>query len=503
MLRSRWSGPVACGLFIGLGLAAPACVDKAPPAPAVDPALIADNLLTAPPSQLTKQLDIGIGGKVTYLGYTTDQTRIAPGDKVAITHYWRVDQAPGKNWRVFSHLVGDGTDFVNVDQTDMRKGLPVERWTAGQIIRDPQTFILRKDWRSAKATLLVGIYKKGGHTINDRMAITGPSKDNAAIVITFDVDVSKAAPLPDQVIVRKAVGPIVIDGKADEPSWATAPSAALLTAEGGPDIKGGTTAHLTWDDHYLYAFVAATDDDVASEYTKADEPIWKSDVVELFIDADGNGKGYVELQVSPRNVHFDSWFPGGRAPSGELDFDAGLQSAVVVHGTLDNRDDDDEGWDAEIAIPLAVVRGKDPAMAVRLPPQPGDTWRLNVVRVDYPRGGQAAAVAWNRIRYSDFHSLDRMLTVTFAGVDGSTTAAAPGSGAGTAAGSGAGTAAGSAENGALGNGPGSPSGSGLTVAPALNGKPPGGATAAGLGPGAAPTSPARRTAQPPTATAVP
>ena len=254
-----------------------ACVDKSPPAPAVDPGLIAENLLAAPPADIATRVDATFGTGIVYLGNTIELAHtgpVAPGDKISIIHYWQVNQAPGKNWRVFSHLVGDGNDFVNVDQTDMRKGHPVERWTAGQIIRDPQTFILRKDWRSAKATLLVGIYKKGGHTINDRMAITGPSKDNAAIVITFDVDVSKAAPLPDQVIVRKAAGPIVIDGKADEPSWATAPSAALITAEGGPDVKGGTTAHLTWDDQYLYAFVAATDDDVASEYTKADEPIW-------------------------------------------------------------------------------------------------------------------------------------------------------------------------------------------------------------------------------------
>ena len=124
----RLPAPVrACAL---VGLLGSACVDKAPAPPPVDPAMVADNLLTAPPAQLTKQLDIDIGGKVTYLGYTTDQQRIAPGDKVAITHYWRVDQAPGKGWRVFSHLVGDGSDFVNVDQTDMRKGHPVEKWTA-------------------------------------------------------------------------------------------------------------------------------------------------------------------------------------------------------------------------------------------------------------------------------------------------------------------------------------------------------------------------------------
>ena len=34
----------------------------------------------------------------------------------------QVNQAPGKNWKIFSHLVGDEANFSNVDQTDMRKG---------------------------------------------------------------------------------------------------------------------------------------------------------------------------------------------------------------------------------------------------------------------------------------------------------------------------------------------------------------------------------------------
>ena len=466
MVRSRLGH--ACLLAGLLG----SCVDKAPPAPVVDPALVADNLLSAPPAQLTKQLDVDIGGKVTYLGYTTDQPRITPGEKVAITHYWRVDQAPGKNWRVFSHLVGDGNDFVNVDQTDMRKGYPVDKWTTGQIIRDPQTFILRKDWHSPKATLQVGLYKKGGRTVADRLAITGPSsKDNALQVVTFDVDVSQSAPLPGQLVVRKAAGPIVIDGKADEPAWASATSAALVTAEGGPDVKGATTAFLTWDDRFLYAFVSATDSDVWSDYAQADEPIWKQDVIELFIDADGNGRGYVELQVSPRNVHFDSWFVGGRAPAGDLAYDAHITSAVQVRGTLDNRNDDDQGWDAEIAIPLEAVKGLDPAMAVHVPPQPGDTWHLNVVRVDYPRGDRPGAVAWNRIRYSDFHSLDRMLSVSFTAAEGAAPTPAPSTPA---------------------------------IAPAPPIVPPPTTPAPGSAAGsAAPANPAQRVRTPPTATPVP
>ncbi|HVK75952.1 MAG TPA: carbohydrate-binding family 9-like protein [Kofleriaceae bacterium] len=397
-----------------------ACVDKAPPAPAIDPALVAENLLTAPPADV-HPVGAVFDGKVTYLGNTIERTQVAPGDKIVVTHYWQVNQPPGRDWRIFSHLVGDQGDFANVDLTDMRKGHPSERWQAGQVIRDPQTFILRKDWRSPKATLVIGLYKKGGHKISDRMKVTtGEAKDEAVTVATFEVDVSRAAPLPGQVVIKQAPAPIVVDGKADEPGWqGAAATAAFQTAEGGPEPKGPTSAKLTWDEQNLYLFVSAEDDDVASTFGNDDDPIWKADVIEVFIDADGNGSGYVELQVSPKNVHFDAWFPTVR-PQSDVSWSSGMTTAVNVRGTLNDSSDDDQGWDAEFAIPWAAVKGANPAMAVTLPPKPGDTWRLNVVRADYGKDGKPSAASWNRIRFSEWHSLDRMLTVTFADVTGGT-----------------------------------------------------------------------------------
>jgi hypothetical protein len=74
-----------------------------------------------------------------------------------------------------------------------------------------------------------------------------------------------------------------------------------------------------------------------------------------------------------------------------------------------------QGWEVEIAIPWAAVKGREDAMSVRLPPQVGDRWRMNVVRVDKKQGAQnPTASSWNRISYQDWHGLERMLTVVFA-----------------------------------------------------------------------------------------
>ena len=134
--------------------------------------------------------------------------------------------------------------------------------------------------------------------------------------------------------------------------------------------------------------------------------------------------------MSPTNVQFDTWWPTGRSAPDDKAYSAGMKTAVNVRGTVNAGNGDDQGWDAELAIPLAAVKGQDSAMAVRVPPQLGDTWRVNVVRVAFPKGSPQAGAAWNRIRASDYHSLDRMLTVKFGDATGSLLAGAPGEASG-------------------------------------------------------------------------
>jgi len=174
-------------------------------------------------------------------------------------------------------------------------------------------------------------------------------------------------------------------------------------------------------------FVSVTDTDIVNTYKNHDDPIWKQDAVEIFIDADSNRRGYVELQVSPANVTFDAWWATTRAQPSDEKWDSNMETAVKLRGTAEPGDTD-QGWDAEIAIPYAAVKGRDDAMKVNIPPQVGDRWRLNIVRADVKTGSTSAfsggASSWNRITNSDFHALDRMLTVVFADKTGSITPSA-------------------------------------------------------------------------------
>jgi hypothetical protein len=441
--------------LVVLLLAIGACVDKGsgPQPKKIDPGFVGKHLLTAAPP-LTATLNTGFGGKVIYLGNTVDQTRIAPGGPVKITHYWKVLVPPGAGWKPFTLFRGDPgfADFMALPDTDMATAHGPATWRAGEIIEDPQELTLRPDWRSPHATLSIGLIAPGAHGIDDRMAATGGTVvDRAAVARVFDVDLSRAPPPPGTIHVPYARGPITIDGNGTEQGWGSAlTSPEFATGEGSPEPVGKAIARMTWDDQNLYVFISVTDSDVFSEYKNHDDPLWKEDCVEMFIDADGNKKGYVELQVNPNNATFDSWFAGPRAAKGDEAWTSGMQTAVVMRGTADKGGDTDQGWDVEIAVPWAAVKGRDDAMPITIPPKVGDRWKLNVVRVDKKTGDANPSVSsWNRITYSDFHALDRMLTVVWADQSGGV---APGTPVGLppvpapppAEGSGAGSGSGSA-----------------------------------------------------------
>lgn len=408
-------------------LALIACVDagSGPQPKKIDRKVIATNLLTEVPANITR-FDVGMAGMVNYVGNVVPTTIAIPGQATKLTHIWQVVIPPGPGWRVFAQVRGDpGTaDFMNLDATDMEIGHPVSTWRSGELIADPLEFTLRPDWKSKTATLFVGLIQVGGHQLGDRMACSGPHVlDRAILAQSFQVDLSKAPPPPGTVYIAHAAGPITIDGVANDPGWANAQlSPDFATAEGSQDPVGKANAKLSWDEDNLYLFVTIQDTDIVSPFTNHDDHLWMADAVEMFIDADGNRRGYVELQINPNNATFDSWFASTRAQPGDDKWDSNMVTQVKLRGTT-KEGDTDQGWDVEVAVPWAAVKGKDEAMQVNLPPHVGDRWRLNVVRTNQRTGGkqqaEGGASSWNRITVGDFHALDRMLTVVFADPTGS------------------------------------------------------------------------------------
>jgi hypothetical protein len=169
-------------------------------------------------------------------------------------------------------------------------------------------------------------------------------------------------------------------------------------------------ARVVFDDTHLYVAFQVTDRNLQSPHRNADDHLWEQDCVEVFLDPDGDGRNYFEIQVSPRGVVFDTRYDSRRQPQpfGHVDWQSEAQVGVALRGTLDD-DQVDEGYYVELRVPFtALAAGATPTA----PPTPGSTWRMNFYVMDKSPQGQDAA-GWSPVLVPDFHATDRFGRVTF------------------------------------------------------------------------------------------
>ena len=413
--------------LVALGGLAMGCVEQAEDKPTKeDEEFIKKNLLSAPPTpQFVVNADLD--GKVTYLGMDASPNPVEAGKDVRLTHYWKVNVAPGEGWKMFTHISGTNKQgFANVDHTPISGKYPPSRWKAGDIIRDQHTFRPPAGWTYDHLEVYVGLYKGG-----ERMAIkSGPRDDNRVFAGSIPMNV-KIAP-PKRYVATKIAKPIKVDGKLDEPAWKSARSTGPFvdTITGNP---GGvsTEAKLLWDAQNLYVAFENADTDVWGTLTDRDAKLWTQEADELMIDADGNGKTYVEIQVAPNGTIFDTYLPSYRKYEDSIDpkakpysWNSKLKAQVKVDGTLNKRDDQDKGWTVEMALPLADANGLDKP-GVKVPPSVGDMWRINMFRLDSPKDKGQVAVGWSAPMVGDFHKLDRFGELVFGDEKGEVPPAKP------------------------------------------------------------------------------
>ncbi len=417
MLRTKqW---FVCLSFVGL-CGGVACVEQQDDKPtAEDLAYVKQHLLSAAPApQIVVNGDLD--GKVVYLGLDAEPAQVEPGKDVKLTHYWKVISPPGEGWRTFTHVSGPNNQgYQNWDHHPIRGKYPVGQWKAGDIIRDEHTIRLPPTWPHSNVEIYVGIWKG-----NNRLAVKTGAQDGQNRLRVAVLEVKGQKPVVEKRhVVRKTKKAPKLDGKLDEPAWAEAPSMGVfVNTMSGEPVRQRTEAKMLWDDKFLYIGFDSQDDDVWAEFDKRDDKLWQQEAVEIMIDANADGRSYVEFQVSPKGMIFDTYLPEYRKYEDTLDpkakpfsWNSGLKAAVKVDGTLNKRDDTDRGWVAEIAIPLTDVNGMAKGDdAVKVPPAFGDTWRINLFRLDVSKANGQEAQAWSAPMVGDFHKLDRFGTILFA-----------------------------------------------------------------------------------------
>jgi hypothetical protein len=206
---------------------------------------------------------------------------------------------------------------------------------------------------------------------------------------------------------------IQIDGRLDEAAWRQAPrSTRYVDLVSGERALYDTRAAVMWDDENLYVGVWLEEPDVQGDLTERDAPIYMNNDAEVFIAGKDT---YYEFEINSLGTIYEVFFiwndayeKGGYSKVPELsrqndlvrDFNGvglhnhprgkrvgswawdfpGSKSAVWVDGTLNNSKDRDRGWTVELAFPWKgmelLARGDNRA----LPPQDGDTWRMDLSR---------------------------------------------------------------------------------------------------------------------------
>ena len=150
----------------------------------------------------------------------------------------------------------------------------------------------------------------------------------------------------------------------------------------GPESYA-TTFRALWDRDALFLRFDAVDDSPWSTMTQRDDRLWEEEVVEIFLDLDGLGTNYAELEISPANVVCDLRMVHG-APNQEGDIAWNMEGLEtrVRRGEVDGG----AGWSAVARIPWSSFASKPSAAGLRLPPDPGDAWRFNTFRIKRPHG---------------------------------------------------------------------------------------------------------------------
>jgi hypothetical protein len=200
-----------------------------------------------------------------------------------------------------------------------------------------------------------------------------------------------------------------IDGLLAEPDWDRAEKAGpFLRSLDGKPCSAATEARLLWDDANLYVAFLAEDPNVASPFTRDDDKLYTSNVVEIFLNPSGDSSHYDEIEVAPTNALFDASFSGGPRQGMDLSWSSHALHAVHVDGTLNDPSDVDRGWTVELAIPFSSLTGMP-----RPRPARGDRWKFNLYRLRQGPGQPNEGQAYSPPLRGDFHALDRFATLRF------------------------------------------------------------------------------------------
>jgi hypothetical protein len=179
---------------------------------------------------------------------------------------------------------------------------------------------------------------------------------------------------------------IVADGLLNETDWARAEwSDDFIDITGNPELKPSlrTRMKMLWDDDYLYIAAELIEPDVWATILKRDSVIFRDNDFEIFLDPDGNGLNYYEIEVNALGTIWDLMLTRAYKDQGVpiTSWDLkGLKTGIHIKGSINDPSKPDTSWIVEMALPIGeLMKGK------KQENQPGEgvQWRVNFSRVEW------------------------------------------------------------------------------------------------------------------------
>jgi len=203
------------------------------------------------------------------------------------------------------------------------------------------------------------------------------------------------AVLPEKVpsyTCRRATSAIAIDGTPREAAWESAERINDLSHVSGAskdeNVVLKTEARLLWDAKYLYVAFIFVESEISAKLSKRDAELWQEDCTGIFLStgqtlgATSKSGVYYKIQVNPLNtvhdakiVHWSEKVTDDELKAAPLWNCSDLRTAVRAIEPKQQQKKV-QIWLVEMAIPF-VNLGAVPSV--------GDTWKMNVCRIDKAR----------------------------------------------------------------------------------------------------------------------
>jgi len=147
---------------------------------------------------------------------------------------------------------------------------------------------------------------------------------------------------------RRQGGPIVVDGRMDEPAWQAAPleeGFTQVSPDEGRPASVRTAFRVLWDDEYLYFGAVCEDPEGATRTLSRRDRYIEGDSVQFDLDTTFDRRTAYHFQVYAAGQQLDALHFNDTDFT--TDWDAAWDSAVVQTP---------QGWAVEMRIPLRVLR---------------------------------------------------------------------------------------------------------------------------------------------------